>query len=111
MWRTWADVLAERAVEAGKPAPPQALPVDRFRGEGPPRCCGRRRIAADMLVWYGGLGATLLGRVRSRFEHLADVPDADLYLCDGCRETLRRNRVLLRTEMPASRPLALPEAV
>jgi hypothetical protein len=111
MWRTWADVLAERAVDAGTPGPLPAVPVDRFRGEGPPRCCARRRIAADMLVWYGGLGVTLLGRVRSRFPHLADTPDTDLYLCDGCRETLRRERIIARLEMPASRPLALPEAI
>lgn len=123
MFRTWADVMAEGApmlrggarmamaqdVTASEPAPlRRATSIDRGRGEGPPRCCGVDVVAADELVWYGGLPAEVLARVRACLPRLAGIPDEDLYLCGSCRNRLRNKRVLQRSEMPLSRPLALP---
>jgi hypothetical protein len=74
-------------------------PIDER--DGPEPCCKKRRVAADTLVWYGDLPPGLLAKVRARFPHMDAVADVDLYLCDGCRETLRRERVLLRPELPS----------
>lgn len=100
--RTWAS-------DAG--VDPPGLSIDRDAGEGPPRCCRRRRVAADALVFYGGLPAGIRGRVLGRFPRLAEISPEERYLCDGCRETLRRERVIARTEMPLSRPLQLPDVI
>ena len=115
-FRTWADVLAEQAVGPSgglrllvaesaetepEAAPVRAVPVvDRAAGDGPPRCCRRRRIAADMLVWYGGLSDDALARLREALPHLANVPRDDLYLCDGCRDGLLRDGILSPEEVP-----------
>lgn len=123
MFRTWADVMAESApmlrgaarmamtqdVTDPEPAPfKRATSIDRRRGEGPPRCCAVDVVAADELVWYGGLPAEVLARVRACLPRVADIPDEDLYLCGSCRNTLRNTRALRRDEMPLARPLALP---
>jgi len=89
--KTWADSAGVR---------PPGLSMDRDAGQGPPRCCARRLVAADALVHYGDLHPTRLARVLARFPHLADVPLDQLYLCDGCRGTIRREVVLTRDEEP-----------
>lgn len=116
MFKTWADVRAEHAVEPGgiglmaateqsASVPPPAAPVDRRAGEGPPACCQRQYVAADMLVWYGGISEDALSRLMARIPRLSNVAREDLFLCDGCRAVLKRERVLLPDEMPRSRPL------
>lgn len=89
--KTWAD---EAQVE------PPGLSIDRGVGEGPPRCCARRLVAADALVHFGDLLPALLAKVLDRFPHLGSVPPDQLYLCDGCRGSLRREAVLKRDEEP-----------
>ena len=86
------------APETGPPLP--ATPVDRRAGEGPPRCCERDVIAADMLVWVGGLSEDALARVRAAIPRLVEAPVEELYLCDGCRERLLRRGVLTPEELP-----------
>lgn len=68
--------------------------------DGPPPCCKKRIIASDMLVFYGGLPPGQLQKIRDRFPHLAGVADVDLYLCDGCRSTLLREKVLKWADVP-----------
>jgi hypothetical protein len=82
--KTWAE-------KAGSIPPSRS--IDRDAGEGPPRCCARRLVAADALMYYG-----LLARVVGRFAHLQRVPLDELYLCDACGETLVRERVVTREE-------------
>jgi len=94
--KTWAD-------EAGIVPPGKS--IDRDAGEGPPRCCARRFVAADALVHFGELSAPRLAKVRARFPKHQNVPDVDLYLCDGCRGTIRREAVLARNEEPTTRVL------
>lgn len=89
--KTWADV-------AGLVPPSRS--IDRDAGEGPPRCCARRLVAADALVHFGELSASRLAKVRARFPEHQDVPAIDLYLCDGCRGTIRREVILTRDEEP-----------
>ncbi len=72
-----------------------ARSIDRDVGEGPPRCCARRLVAADSLVRYDRLPPDLLAKVRQRFP---DLPAGPLYLCDACGETLIREGVLTREE-------------
>lgn len=93
--RTWAS-------DAG--VSPASMTLDRDAGEGPARCCARRFVAADALVFYGDLDSGKLARVRARFPDLSGAT----YLCDSCRETLRREKVIARTEMPTSRALSNP---
>ena len=93
MFRTWAT---DRKVDL------PAEIVDRRLG-GPPRCCSRDLVAADMLVHFGSVRTTVLAQTRTRFPHLAAVGPDDLYLCDACRATLERERIVARTEMPRSR--------
>lgn len=114
--RTWRDALSDQArprggqarvvgVAADTGGVEHAGPtVDRHAGDGPPPCCGRRRVAADMLVWYGGIGPDALRRVRNVIPDLEGVDDEDVYLCDGCRGTVRRARVLTAEETPHARP-------
>lgn len=83
--KTWAD---EAQVE------PRGLSIDRDAGGGPPRCCGRRLVAADALVCYDDLAPERLAEVVKRFPHLAGV--TPLYLCDGCSEQLIREAVITR---------------
>lgn len=100
--KTWAD-------EAG--ITPPSTTIDRDAGQGPkPRCCDRRYVTADALVYFGDMDTDQRLRVRNRLTRLAHAHDLTLYLCDACRETLRRERVLERAEMPSSRPLRLPSA-
>lgn len=69
--------------------------------EGPRvKCCRRTRIAADMLVRFHELAPAALGKLRERFNQFRDVPPADIYICDSCRETLRREGVFARDELP-----------
>lgn len=63
-------------------------------------CCAKRLVGADMLVWYGGLPPGLLAKIVERFPHMDGVADADFYLCDGCREIVRRERVIPQTDRP-----------
>jgi len=91
MMKTWADVAG---IE------PRGLSIDRDQGEGPPRCCNRRLVAADALVHFGDLASARLAAVLARFPHLADVPVAELYLCDACRGTIRREQVIAREDEP-----------
>lgn len=99
---TWADA-------AGIDPPSKTL--DRNAGEGAqPRCCSRQLVAADALVNYGDLPGDLLEKVLDRFPHLASADGAEVYLCDSCRETLRRENVITRAEMPTARPLQVPDA-
>ena len=123
-YKTWQDALAERAMaesgsggaallmaapaaqgeEAGPELPAgvyYAGPVvDREAGEGPPRCCAKRRILADKLVWYGGISNDALTRLRARMPHLAEVAREDLYLCSRCIVRLLRDGVLRIDEIP-----------
>ena len=85
----------ERRYDADRPDDPPAWVFD-----GPPRCCNKRLVAADSLVHYGGLSGPVRQRIYKRFPQLADVPPGLLYLCDGCRETLRREGILTKDEMP-----------
>lgn len=99
---TWADTAG---------VIPASSTLDRDAGEGPkPRCCSRRFVSADALVLYGELASNLRQAVVARFKHLERAA-ADMYLCDSCRETLRRERVITREEMPSSRPLRNPLAL
>jgi hypothetical protein len=77
----------------------EATLIDR-RIDGPTRCCGRDFVAADMLVHFGLVRTTVLAQIRVRFPHLATVGPDDLYLCDACRSTLERERILSRAETP-----------
>jgi hypothetical protein len=109
VFRDWAD----HPSEAGKPnghaidrKPKRIFREDapaELEAEGPPACCSKRRVAADALVWFGGLPPGLLSRVRARFPRLQAVAAADYYLCDGCREIVRRERLLARSELPSWR--------
>lgn len=83
--RTWADTAQ---VE------PRGLSIDRDAGEGPPRCCGRRLVAADALVCYDDLAPERLAEIVKRLPQLADL--TPLYLCDGCSELLIREAVITR---------------
>lgn len=122
IYRTWQDALAERApAGSGGAAMLMAAPaaqdeeagpemsagvyyagpvVDRDAGEGPPRCCAKRRVLADKLVWYGGVSNEALARVRARLPHLAEVARKDLYLCSRCILRLLREGVLRPDEIP-----------
>lgn len=124
-WRTWADVLAAEAAppvepfgEGGVrmmgtavgPTEPPAVGyagplIDRHSGGGPPPCCPRRRIGADLLVWYGGIGVDALARVRAALPNLEGVPDEDVYLCDVCRVKVGQARVLAPEETPRAWPV------
>lgn len=100
--KTWAD-------EVG--IDPPSKTIDRNAGEGPqPPCCSQQYVSADALVHYGDLPDEIRDRVLERFPHLASADAAELYLCGSCRETLRREGVITRTEMPADRVLQNPEA-
>lgn len=118
VFRTWRDVLAEEEAPAAglrsmalltedtEPVALSAGPtIDRPAGDGPPPCCSVGRIPADMLVWYGGIGQEALVRVRDLLPNLAGVPDENVYLCDGCRAKIERERVLSPEEMPRAWPL------
>lgn len=83
--KTWAD-------EAN--VGPRGLSIDRNAGEGPPRCCERRLVAADALVCYDDLAPERLAEIVKRLPHLADL--TPLYLCDSCSELLIRERVITR---------------
>ena len=85
--KTWAD--------DADIAPPSRS-IDRDAGEGPPRCCARRFVAADALVRYDQLPLDSLALVKERFPHLASI--APLYLCDACGETLVREHVWTRED-------------
>jgi hypothetical protein len=85
--KTWAD-------EAG--IDPPGLSMDRDAGEGPPRCCGRRFVAADGLVCYDDLAPERLKRLLARLPRLAEA--ASIYLCDGCSELLLREEIFTREE-------------
>lgn len=98
MMKTWAD-------EAG--ITQRARGVDRDAGDGPPRCCARRFIAADALVCYDDLAPGPRAALDARFPHLAGV--SPLYLCDGCAETIIRERVVTREGR--ARDFGLPDAV
>jgi hypothetical protein len=87
--KTWADVAG---------IVPSATSIDRDAGEGPPRCCGRRLVAADALVCYDEIAPERLAAVLERLPSLKGV--RPLYLCDGCRGTIRREQLLRRDEEP-----------
>jgi uncharacterized protein YlaI len=63
-----------------------------------------------MLIYYGDVGEDVADKVTTRFQHLKDDPQS-IYLCDACREILRREKVLDRTEMVLSRELKVPDAL
>lgn len=85
---TWAD----HESETGRT---RARVLRRARSrEGPSVRCCKRPVAADQLVLFAPddtVTPEAWARVRARFPHL---PERGAYLCDGCRETLRRERVL-----------------
>lgn len=85
--RTWADAAG---------LVPSGQTIDRDAGEGPPRCCGRRLVAADSLVCYDDLSPDGLKRLLARLPHLEGI--APLYLCDGCSELIIREEVVTRLE-------------
>jgi hypothetical protein len=85
--KTWAD-------EAGIIPPSRS--IDRDAGEGPPRCCVRRLVAADALVCYDELALERLAELAKRFPHLAEI--TPLYLCDGCADTLIREEIITRED-------------
>lgn len=85
--RTWAD---DAKID------PPSLSVDRDNGDGPPRCCPRRLVAADALVYYGELAPGRRQALLARFPHLEGV--GPLYLCDGCSELLIRELIITREE-------------
>jgi hypothetical protein len=85
--KTWADVAE---------LDPPSQSIDRDAGEGPPRCCKRRIVAADALVWYDELGAKRRAALLERLPHLEGV--APLYLCDSCSELLIREEIITREE-------------
>jgi hypothetical protein len=95
--KTWADAVG---------VVPASASIDRDVGEGPPRCCAKRHVSADALVYFGDLPSARLDRLRARFPALATVPDGELYLCDGCRGTVRREIVLAREEEPTTKARA-----
>jgi hypothetical protein len=84
---TWAD---ERQLDV------RAVTIDRDAGEGPPRCCARRLIAADSLVCYDKLAPERRAALLARLPHLEGV--TPLYLCDACSELLIREAVMTREE-------------
>lgn len=96
--KTWAE-------EAG--IIPPARNIDRDAGEGPPRCCARRRVAADELVCYDDLAPARLAVVLQRFPRL--VGASPLYLCGACGETVIREQVVTREDR--ARDFGLPERV
>lgn len=80
--------MALRTWHSDNPTGSSARSVDRKRNEpnadGPAvPCCGRRLIAADMLV---RVPVAVLSRVQAAMPHL--VGDGPHYLCDGCRALL-----------------------
>jgi hypothetical protein len=81
--KTWADVAN---VE------PRGLSLDRDKGEGPPRCCDRRLVAADALICYDDLAAVRQLELLKRFPHLDGK--TPVYLCDACADTLVRERII-----------------
>ncbi len=108
-FRTWADHPQEKDK-------PDSRSIDRMkeRISTPGWCCNKRVLAADMLVYVGHLPAATLNKIKARMPKawnqaaaqagyglsLRKQGEVGLYLCDGCRETLRREKVLLPTEMP-----------
>lgn len=83
--KTWADVAG---------IVPPATSVDRDAGEGPPRCCNRRLVAADALICYDALAPERRAALVARWPHLEGV--TPLFLCDGCSEWITRERVMTR---------------
>jgi hypothetical protein len=75
---------------------PPSQSIDRDAGEGPPRCCKRRVVAADALVCYDELAPERLKALLARLPHLAGV--TPLYLCDSCSEMLIREGKMTREE-------------
>jgi hypothetical protein len=96
--KTWADVAG---IE------PRGLSLDRDKGEGPPRCCDRRLVAADALVCYDDVSAGLLSVLVTRFPHLEHA--AKIYLCDACSDTLIRERLVTREDRALD--LGLPREI
>lgn len=90
MARTWAS---DEGIQ------PPGLPIDRDAGEGPPRCCKIRRVAADALAWWGGHPAALLARARAAHPHWNTIADQDLYVCSACQERLLALKVVTREEL------------
>lgn len=86
---------------------PPSRSIDRDAGEGPPRCCARRLVAADALVNYDELAAERLAELVKRFPHLQAV--SPLYLCDGCADTIIRERIVTREDR--ARDFGLPSTV
>lgn len=95
--RTWADVAAV--------APPSKS-LNRNAGEGPPRCCNVQLVAADALIWWGGLPALIIGKAKARFPRLSAVANEELYLCSNCGETLVREKLITREELARSQGLS-----
>jgi hypothetical protein len=56
-------------------------------------------VPADGLAWWGGLPADLLARTRAKLPTIGGIPDVDVYLCGGCRETLFREQIVTREEV------------
>lgn len=96
---TWADraQLEQRAAT-----------IDRDRDEGPPRCCAIPRVAADELVWWGGLPSAAGASLRAAISALAAVADADLFLCGSCRDRMHREKRISRET--AARGIGLSSA-
>ncbi len=108
-FRTWADHPQE--IDQ-----PDTRSVDRMkeRHTMPAWCCNKRVLAADMLVYMGHLPQPTLDKIKVRMQKawnraeeqagygfsLRTQGEVGLYLCDGCRETLRREKILTREEMP-----------
>jgi len=86
--KTWADAAG---------VVPPATSIDRNAGEGPPRCCARRIVAADALVCYDDLAPERLAAVLERLPQLKGV--SPLYLCDGCASLVVREEVVTREEL------------
>jgi hypothetical protein len=95
---TWADVAG---------IVPPGLSIDRDAGEGPPRCCQRRLVAADMLICYDEIAPERLKALVAQLPHLEGV--SPLYLCDGCSELIIRKGVMTREQRAID--FGLPQAV
>lgn len=90
-FRTWADDHPGRG-KINRRRDPDAGPEVR--------CCDRAVIAADMLVSFDRVLAPVLVEIRREWPQFRGVPPRDIYLCDACREALRREGRVARNLLP-----------
>jgi len=85
--KTWADAAG---------IIPPAASIDRDAGDGPPRCCNRRLVAADALVCYDEADAVRLALILDRLLLLRQAPN--VFLCDACADLIVREQLVTREE-------------